>query len=131
VEALNNTAGWLVKQWLAALFLGTVNIEQSKLLDFESLNAVLGRTLFSRCPQRKHLEALACTQTADQLLIANYKQVDAGSYSDFYYDPHTKHCTTKDLRLLKKNAHNCGKNLNSCCLLKTSIPERTCPEREK
>jgi hypothetical protein len=44
---------------------------------------------------------LACTQTADQLLIANYKQVNAGSYSDFYYDPHTKHCTTKDLRLLK------------------------------
>ena len=101
VEALNNTAGWLMKQWLAALFLGTVNIEQSKLLDFESLNAVLGRTLFSRCPQRKHLEALAYTQAADQLLIVNYKQVNADNYSDFYYDPHTKHCTTKDLRLLK------------------------------
>jgi hypothetical protein len=101
VEAVNNTAGWLIKQWLATLFLGTVNIEQSKLLDFESLNAVLGRTLFSRCPQRKYLEALACTQTADELLIANYKQVNAGDYSDFYYDPHTKHCTTKDLRLLK------------------------------
>ncbi len=53
VEALNNTAGWLVKQWLSALFLGTVNIEQSKLLDFESLNTGLGRTLLSRCPQRK------------------------------------------------------------------------------
>jgi hypothetical protein len=101
VEALHNTSGWLLKQWLAALFLGTVNIEQSKLLDFESLNTVLGRTLLSRCPQRKYLEALACTRTADQLLIANYKQVNAGSYSDFYYDPHTKHCTTKDLRLLK------------------------------
>ena len=101
VEVLNNTTGWLMKQWLASLFLGTVNIEQSKLLDFESLNAVLGRTLFSRCPQRKHLEALACTQAADQLLRANYKQVNADNYSDFYYDPHTKHCTTKDLRLLK------------------------------
>ena len=45
VEALS---GWLTKQWLAALFLGAVNIEQSKLLDFESLETVLGKTLFSR-----------------------------------------------------------------------------------
>jgi len=101
VEKLTAASGWLAKQWLAALFLGSVNIEQSKLLDFDSMDAVLGRTLFSRKPQRKQLEALACTEAANRLLSLNYTQVDADEYSDFYYDPHTKHCTTKDLKLLK------------------------------
>jgi len=101
VEELTVTAGWLTKQWLAALFLGSVNIEQSKLLDFDSMDAVLGRALFSRKPQRKQLETLACTEAANQLLSLNYIQLDADEYSDFYYDPHTKHCTTKDLKLLK------------------------------
>ena len=101
VEALTTKAGWLTKQWLTALFLGAVNIEQSKLLDFDGLEAMLGRTLLSRRPQREHLEALARTQVADELLVLNASQVKVSSYSDFYYDPHSKHCTTKQLKLLK------------------------------
>ena len=101
IDALTLEAGWLAKQWLATLFLGSVNIEQSKLLDFESLDFILGKTLLSRRPQREKLEALAFTDAADKLLVLNYNQVNASQCRDFYYDPHTKHCTTKDLKLLK------------------------------
>jgi hypothetical protein len=47
--------GWLLKQWLATLLLGAVNIEQTKLLDFEDLRRLLGRTLRSLFPQRSQL----------------------------------------------------------------------------
>src|ERR1035437_76471 len=37
------TGGWLLKQWRATLLLGAVNIEQTKLLDFEDRHRLLGR----------------------------------------------------------------------------------------
>jgi len=101
VEALVAEAGWMVKQWLVAILLGAVNIEQSKLLDFDGLEAMLGRILRCRRPQRQQLGALASTEVADQLLVLNAHEVNARSYSDFYYDPHEKHCTTKKLAILK------------------------------
>ena len=100
VEALMGEKGWLAKQWLATLFLGAVNIEQSKLLDFDGLEVLLGKSLRSRRPQRVHLGALACTEAADELLVLNAEEVNVRSYSDFYYDPHTKHCSTR-LKVLK------------------------------
>ncbi len=101
VESLIVDKGWMAKQWLATIFLGAVNIERSKLLDFDGLEALLGRTLRCRRPQRQQLEALACTEGAGQLLALNTREVKAHSYSDFYYDPHDKHCATKKLQLLK------------------------------
>jgi len=101
VDALLGEGGWMVKQWLASIFLGAVNIEQSKLLDFDGLAAILGRTLRSRRPQRLQLDALAGMEAAGKLLALNAREVNAQSYSDFYYDPHEKHCTTKKQRLLK------------------------------
>ena len=101
VEALVAEDGWMVKQWLVTIFLGAVNIEQSKLLDFDGLEAMLGRTLRCRRPQRLQLGALASTEVADRLLALNAQEVNAQSYSDFYYDPHEKHCTTRKLTILK------------------------------
>lgn len=100
VEALVAEGGWMVKQWLATIFLAAVNIERSKLLDFDGLGMMLGRTLRCLRPQRLQLGALACTEAADQLLVFNAREVNAQSYSDFYYDPHEKHCTSR-LNLLK------------------------------
>jgi len=85
--------GWLLKQWLAALLLGAVNIEQTKLLDFEDLRRVLGRTLRSLFPQRTQLSELAATQRVDQLLRFNAELVEMTQSHDFYFDPHTKHYT--------------------------------------
>jgi hypothetical protein len=86
-------SGWLLKQWLAALLLGAVNIEQTKLLDFEDLHRLLGRTLRSLFAQRSQLGELAAGTTATQLLSFNAQWVDAAQQRDFYFDPHTKHYT--------------------------------------
>jgi len=86
-------SGWLLKQWLAALLLGAVNIEQTKLLDFEDLRRLLGRTLRSLFPQRSQLSELAAGTTATQLLSFNAQRVGASQQRDFYFDPHTKHYT--------------------------------------
>jgi hypothetical protein len=87
------TEGWLLKQWLATLLLGAVNIEQTKLLDFEALERLLGRTLRSRFPQRCQLKELAAAATTLEVLDFNAQWVDAAQQRDFYFDPHTKHYT--------------------------------------
>jgi hypothetical protein len=86
-------SGWLLKQWLATLLLGAVNIEQTKLLDFEDLERLLGRTLRSLFPQRTQLTELAAGPTVSTLLRCNAQLVGAAQARDFYFDPHTKHYT--------------------------------------
>ena len=78
---------------LAALLLGAVNIEQSKLLDFDDLRFLLGQII--RIPHRQRLELgrLAMPETVESLIRFNAEEVNAFSVSDFYYDPHTKHYT--------------------------------------
>lgn len=92
--------GFIVKQWLAAILLGAVNIEQSKLLDYNSLESILGRTLRCLGLQRQKLCALASTAAADRFLQLNAKEVNMHTYDTFYYDPHTKHYTGA-LKILK------------------------------
>jgi len=93
VEKQVAASGWLLKQWLAGLLLGAVNIEQTKLLDFEDLRRLVGRTLRSLFPQRIQLSELAAGTTATQLLSFNAQRVSAAQQRDFYFDPHTKHYT--------------------------------------
>jgi len=93
VEKQLAVAGWLLKQWLAALLLGAVNIEQTKLLDFEDLRRLLGRTLRSLFAQRSQLAELAAGNAATPLLSFNAQLVGAAQQRDFYFDPHTKHYT--------------------------------------
>lgn len=93
VEKEVAAGGWLLKQWLAALLLGAVNLEQTKLLDFEDLHRLLGRTLRSLFPQRSQLTELAAGTTATQLLSFNAQLTGAAQQRDFYFDPHTKHYT--------------------------------------
>jgi len=93
LEQHGATEGWLLKQWLATLLLGAVNIEQTKLLDFEALERLLGRTLRSRFPQRCQLKELAAVPTTLEVLGFNAQLVGAAQQRDFYFDPHTKHYT--------------------------------------
>lgn len=83
--------GWLLKPWLAARLLDAVNIEQTKLLDFEDLRRLLGRTLRSLFPQRSLLSQLASGSTVPQLLGFNAQLAGAAQTRDFYFDPPTKH----------------------------------------
>ena len=91
VEKEVAASGWLLQQWLAALLLGAVHIEQTKLLDFEDRRRRLGRTLRSRFPQRRQLTELASGSTVSQRLSFNAQRVGAAQLRDFYFDPHTKH----------------------------------------
>ena len=93
VEACVEEGGALLKQWLCAILLGAVNIEQTKLLDFHSLTRLLGRTLASLRPQRVQLGQLASTENVHALLRLNAERVGLDGRHDFYYDPHGKHYT--------------------------------------
>ena len=100
VCALNADYGWALKQWLALTLLGSVNIEQSKLVDFDDLDVILGRTLQCCRLQRKQLSAIGQTEVPTALLRLNAKLINVSEQGDFYYDPHAKAYTGK-LTILK------------------------------
>lgn len=83
----------LLKQWLASVLLGAINIEQSKFLDFDDLAIVLGSSNRSLHPQRLRLAQMGRGQTCEELLLLNAVQCEASGETDFYYDPHTKQYT--------------------------------------
>lgn len=82
-----------IKQWLAAVLLGALNIEQTKLLDFACLGAMFGSVVRSLHLQRSELMSMASRDNVNLLLKYNANMVEASQYSDFYFDPHTKHYT--------------------------------------
>lgn len=94
VEQAFSVGGDLFKQWLATLWLGAVNIEQSKLLDFDDLKRLIGATTRSLFTQRVELtKRAASAQTVPELLAFNAKELKLQQERDFYFDPHTKHYT--------------------------------------
>ena len=84
----------MIQQWIVTILLGAVNIEQTKTLDFDSLQRLLGKPVIPTlyC-QRTYLEELADQDNLSELLDFNADLIDARSRTDFYYDPHTKHYT--------------------------------------
>jgi len=90
----------LIKQWLASILLGAINIEQTKLLNYPSLGYFFGQVLPNRHEQRQQLTAIAKTTCQDELLRLNGELVGIGQCSDFHYDPHSKHYTGEN-KLLK------------------------------
>ncbi|MEX2381238.1 MAG: putative transposase, partial [Opitutales bacterium] len=83
----------LLKQWLASVLLGAINIEQSKFLDFDDLEVLLGSSARSLHPQRVRLTEMGRGDTAENLQRLNAEQCTAAQGTDFYYDPHTKQYT--------------------------------------
>jgi hypothetical protein len=93
IEQRFGESGQTIKQWLVATWLGAVNIEQSKLLDFEALTWMLGPLDRGLRTQRRTLTTLATEKNVCQLLAYNAELVGVREQGDFYYDPHTKHYT--------------------------------------
>jgi transposase len=84
----------MIQQWIASLLSGAVNIEQTKILDFKSLQRLLGGPVIASVyPQRTYLDTLANQQTLTTLFRCNAELIHAQEATDFYYDPHTKHYT--------------------------------------
>jgi len=100
VKSAVTTGGELVTQWLAAILLGAVNIEQTKLLNYPSLEYFLGQKLPNRHQQRQGLAEIAQTSCVNELLRLNGKWAGIEQCTDFYYDPHSKHYTGTN-KLLK------------------------------
>lgn len=80
-------------QWLSTLLLGAQNIEQTKFLNWEDLELLLGQVIRFPLAQRSQLKALSTGATLDALFRFNAELLGAGVGTDFYFDPHTKHYT--------------------------------------
>jgi len=92
-RSLNKKEG-MIQQWIATVLSGAVNIEQTKVLDFKSLQRLLGHSVIASVyPQRTYLDTLANHQTLTTLFQCNAEMIHAKEATDFYYDPHSKHYT--------------------------------------
>ena len=100
VNKTSREYGWILRQWLASILLESVNIEQSKLLDFEDLNKIIGCSISTLRRQRDYLKEIATDAYLDNLIELNAREIDIDQYSDFYYDPHSKHYTG-EMKILK------------------------------
>ena len=93
VSKVSPTSQSILAQWMAALWLGAQNIEQTKFLNGEDLELILGGVVRFPTAQRDQLKALAVDhQLINELWRFNQKNLGALG-TDFYFDPHTKHYT--------------------------------------
>ncbi|MCP4913588.1 MAG: hypothetical protein GY909_10750 [Oligoflexia bacterium] len=83
----------LATQLLLTILLGAKNIEQTKILDFNAIKAMLGIATPNLHIQRTGLSEMSTEDNIKELLKFNAKLIDAERYSDFFFDPHTKHYT--------------------------------------
>lgn len=93
LEKALGEGGILIKQWLVAVLLGAINIEQSKLLSWDALRLLLGDVVVNLNKQRQSLGELASATCLKKLLQVNGNSVSISLCHDFYYDPHSKHYT--------------------------------------
>ena len=85
--------GAMLKQWLACILLGAVNIEQTKYLNWNDLNELLGPVVRSPKTQRRQLTQSAHDATVKALFGLNAQRLGTQANTDLYLDPHTKHYT--------------------------------------
>ncbi len=83
----------LVCQWLGQVLLGAVNHEQSKRLNFSSLEVFTGPTIRSQSYQRILLGEIAHSEATSSLLERNGRLLNLAEKELFYFDPHTSDYT--------------------------------------
>ena len=86
---LDPALGGAVRHWLGTVLCGAVNLEQTKTLDHDAIAAATG----GACPkgeanQRRHLQALATTDTVKRVRQANIAWLHLSGQNTFCYDPH-------------------------------------------
>lgn len=92
-QALTEKGLGYIKQWLVAILLGAQNIEQTKILHYSSLQAIVGHVIKHPSNQRTALKQMATISNRDAILSFNGEMINVTGQKDFYYDPHTKHYT--------------------------------------
>ena len=94
VSTVSASAQPILAQWMAALWLGAHNIEQTKFLNWEDLELILGGVVRYPTPQRDQLKVLAeDAGVMDGLWRFNLQNLGPAVGTDLYFDPHTKHYT--------------------------------------
>ena len=94
ISKVSGTAQSILAQWMAALWLGAQNIEQTKYLNWEDLQLVLGQVVCYPTAQRDRLKDLAAdTGLIDKLWRLNLANLGPDIGTDFYFDPHVKQYT--------------------------------------
>lgn len=71
--------------------LGCQNIEQSKELNYTSLETIIGKAHKTLRSQRLSLKDAATKVNTGRVLQFNAELLKVNRQNDFYYDPHTKH----------------------------------------
>lgn len=88
VAKVSTTGQAILAQWMAALWLGAHNIEQTKFLNWEDLELILGGVVRFPTPQREQLKGLAADpQVLDELWRFNQRNLGSDVGTDFYFDP--------------------------------------------
>jgi hypothetical protein len=92
----------LQSQWIGQILQGAVNIEQSNLICATSLALFTGPVIKDLKSQRIHLGKMADATAALDIYRANTRLLPdgPGMGNAFYYDPHSKECSTQ-LTMLK------------------------------
>ena len=80
-----------IRQWLVAALLGCQNIEQSKELNYTSLETIIGKAHKTLRSQRLSLKDSATKSNTEHIFQFNAGLLKVNQQNDFYYDPHTKH----------------------------------------
>jgi hypothetical protein len=91
-QLTNNDLGF-IKQWLISVLLGAQNVEQTKKLNFKSLNSILGKTIKKSGNQRLRIQELATQENIEKILKFNGYITQVQKRKDLYYDPHSIHYT--------------------------------------
>ena len=95
-------------QWFVTVLIGAVNIEQTKLLDFESINLIFRNFIKNLTLQRIQLSEIGTKENLKKLLQFNAQIIGIENDTKFYYDPHTKRYTGM-YKILKGWCGNLGK----------------------
>lgn len=80
-----------IRQWLLAVMLGCQNIEQSKELNYTSLETIIGKAHKTLRSQRLSLKDASTKANTERIFQFNAELLKVNRQNDFYYDPHTKH----------------------------------------
>jgi hypothetical protein len=70
MQLANHDLGF-IKQWLISVLLGAQNVEQTKKLNFKSLNSILGKTIKKLGNQRLRIQELATQENIEKILKFN------------------------------------------------------------
>jgi hypothetical protein len=99
------------RQWISMILCGCINIEQGQMLNYKSLEFLLGPQIYSSFQQRKTLLNISVDQNIQELLRENIRLVNAEFNDFFLYDPHSIPYTGQ-VKILKGwigSSHKTGK----------------------